>query len=77
MFCTTQLTKTLQRGKSWYEELLWKLMENHLKLGKLKVYNIYNMLLTLVLVSLMGMTVAICHKNICILLANDVMLSSI
>ena len=34
-------------------------------------------ILTLALVPLIGMTVAICHKNICILLANDVMLSSI
>ena len=34
-------------------------------------------ILTLVLVPLIGMMVAICHKNICILLANDVMLSRI
>ena len=34
-------------------------------------------ILTLALVPLIGMTVAICHKNICILLANDVMLPSI
>ena len=34
-------------------------------------------ILTLALVPLIGMTVAICNKNICILLANDVMLSSI
>ena len=34
-------------------------------------------ILMLALVPLIGMTVAICHKNICILLANDVMLSSI
>ena len=34
-------------------------------------------ILTLVLVPLIGMTVAICHKNIRILLANDVTLSSI
>ena len=34
-------------------------------------------ILTLVLVPLIHMTVAICHKNICILLANDVMLLSI
>ena len=32
---------------------------------------------TIVLVPLIGMTVAICHKNICVLLANDVMLTSI
>ena len=34
-------------------------------------------ILTLAPVPLIGMTVAICHKNSCILLANDVMLSSI
>ena len=32
---------------------------------------------TLVRVPEIGMTVAICHKKICILLANDVMLTSI
>ena len=34
-------------------------------------------ILKLVLVPLIGMTVTICHKNICILLKNNVMLTSI
>ena len=34
-------------------------------------------ILTLVLVVLIGLTVAICHKNICILLKNNAMLTSI
>ena len=33
-------------------------------------------ILTLALVPLIRMTIAICHKNICIMLANDVMWSS-